>query len=93
MQPLHKRLLLTLFPDEMKQADINPATMFISSLSTKEFFSLLSRKVTEYYKTNGYDTGIETFEAKIGLGNEQGITVNKANDYYGYLIAAQYSGK
>ncbi|USN57418.1 MAG: hypothetical protein H6766_03080 [Candidatus Peribacteria bacterium] len=77
----------------MKQADINPATMFISSLSAKEFFSLLSRKVTEYYKINGFDTGLETFEAKIGLGKEQGITVNKANDYYGYLIAAQYNGK
>jgi hypothetical protein len=93
MQQLYKRLLLTLFPEEMKQADINPATMFISSLSAKEFFSLLSRKVNEYYKINGFDTGLETFEAKIGIGKEQGITIKKANDYYGYLIAAQYNGK
>jgi hypothetical protein len=65
MQPLYHRLLETLFPDEMKHSDINPAAMFISSLSTKEFFSVLSRKVVEYYKLNSFDIEIDSFEAKV----------------------------
>jgi len=62
---LFKRLLLSLFPDEMMANNINPASMFISFISTKEFFSVINRKIIENYKLNMFDISIDPFEFKI----------------------------
>lgn len=62
---LFKRVLLSLFPDEIISQTINPASMFISFISTKEFFSVINRKIVENYKLNIFDIAIDPFEFKI----------------------------
>ena len=62
---LFKRVLLSLFPDEIISQTINPASMFISFISTKEFFSVINRKIVENYKLNLFDIAIDPFEFKI----------------------------
>ena len=64
---LFKRILLSLFPDETVNQGINPASMFISFISTKEFFSVINRKIVENYKLNLFDITIDPFEFKIGF--------------------------
>jgi hypothetical protein len=41
--------------------------MFISFISTKEFFSVINRKIVENYKLNLFDIAIDPFEFKIGF--------------------------
>jgi hypothetical protein len=62
---LFKRLLLSLFPEQTTNQGINPASMFISFISTKEFFSVINRKIVENYKLNLFDITIDPFEFKI----------------------------
>lgn len=62
---LFKRILLSLFPDEMMSNNLNPAGMFISFISSKEFFSVINRKIVENYKLNLFDIAIDPFEFKI----------------------------
>jgi hypothetical protein len=62
---LFKRVLLSLFPDETVNQSINPASMFVSFISTKEFFSVINRKIVENYKLNLFDITIDPFEFKI----------------------------
>ena len=62
---LFKRILLSLFPDEMMSNNMNPAGMFISFISSKEFFSVINRKIVENYKLNLFDIAIDPFEFKI----------------------------
>jgi len=64
---LFKRVLLSLFPDEIVDQTINPASMFISFISTKEFFSVINRKIVENYKLNLFDVTLDPFEFKIGF--------------------------
>ncbi|HBB03935.1 TPA: hypothetical protein DCZ39_03470 [Patescibacteria group bacterium] len=64
---LFKRVLLSLFPDEIVSQTINPASMFISFISTKEFFSVINRKIVENYKLNLFDVTLDPFEFKIGF--------------------------
>jgi hypothetical protein len=62
---LFKRTLLSLFPDQFFASNINPANMFISFISTKEFFSVINRKIVENYKLNLFDIALDPFEFKI----------------------------
>jgi hypothetical protein len=62
---LFKRVLLSLFPNEIVMQTINPASMFVSFISTKEFFSVINRKIIENYKLNLFDITIDPFEFKI----------------------------
>ena len=55
---LFKRVLLSLFPDDMMANNVNPASMFISFISAKEFFSIINRKIIENYKLNLFDISI-----------------------------------
>lgn len=85
---LFKRVLLSLFPEEIVAQSINPANMFVSFISTKEFFSVINRKLVENYKLNLYDISLDPFEFKIGFWN-QPVTKPKDTDiYYGYCSAA-----
>jgi len=89
---LFKRVLLSLFPEEIVAQSINPANMFVSFISTKEFFSVINRKLVENYKLNLYDISLDPFEFKIGFGN-QPVTKPKDTDiYYGYCSAANLNG-
>jgi len=51
----------------MMANNVNPASMFISFISTKDFFSVINRKIIENYKLNLFDITIDPFEFKIGF--------------------------
>ncbi|MCF7835398.1 hypothetical protein K9M48_05150 [Candidatus Gracilibacteria bacterium] len=89
---LFKRILLSLFPDEMMKNNINPASMFISFISAKEFFSVINRKIIENYKLNLFDISIDPFEFKIGFGNKQQFNPKVIDAYYGYCSTANING-
>lgn len=90
---LYKRLLLSYFPSTLSKNSVNPASMFISFIAAKEFFTIVHQRLIENYKINLFDVGIDIFDAKIGLGNEEKKTSQKHLDtYYGYLISANFNG-
>lgn len=90
---LFKRLLLSYFPDSLVQHSLNPASMFVSFISSKDFFSIINRKIVENYKLNLFDLSLDAFEFKIGLGTKGEITPAKTSDvYYGYLSASNFNG-
>lgn len=89
---LFKRVLLSLFPDEIVAQTINPASMFISFISTKEFFSVINRKIVENYKLNLFDVTLDPFEFKIGFGENQAIKPKDIDTYYSYCATANLNG-
>ena len=62
---LFKRLLLSFFPDSLAKDSFNPASMFISFISAKDFFTIIDRKVIENYKLNLFDVSMDVFEGKL----------------------------
>gem|GEM_PF-1825457 len=65
---LFKKILLSLFSKKsMIQAGLNPAAIFISFISAKQFFGLINRRVIEHYKLNLFDIALDPFEVKIGF--------------------------
>lgn len=89
---LFKRVLLSLFPDEIVAQTINPASMFISFISTKEFFSVINRKIVENYKLNLFDVTLDPFEFKIGFGENPNIKPKDIDTYYSYCATANLNG-
>ncbi|MEI6773391.1 MAG: hypothetical protein WCL18_00740 [bacterium] len=89
---LFKRVLLSLFPDEIIQQTMNPASMFISFISTKEFFSVINRKIVENYKLNLFDVTLDPFEFKIGFGDNPSIKPKDIDTYYSYCATANLNG-
>ncbi|MFA5748301.1 MAG: hypothetical protein WC872_04310, partial [Candidatus Absconditabacterales bacterium] len=89
---LFKRVLLSLFPNEIVMQTINPASMFVSFISTKEFFSVINRKIIENYKLNLFDITIDPFEFKIGFGGNLPIKPKDIDIYYGYCATANLNG-
>ncbi|AHB41386.1 hypothetical protein P148_SR1C00001G0595 [candidate division SR1 bacterium RAAC1_SR1_1] len=89
---LFKRLLLSLFPEQTANQGINPASMFISFISTKEFFSVINRKIVENYKLNLFDVTIDPFEFKTGFGENTQIKQKDIDLYYGYCASANING-
>lgn len=89
---LFKRVLLSLFPDEMMANNVNPASMFISFISAKEFFSIINRKIIENYKLNLFDIAIDPFEFKIGFGENKWINKKDIDLYYWYCGTANMNG-
>lgn len=89
---LFKRLLLSLFPEQTANQGINPASMFISFISTKEFFSVINRKIVENYKLNLFDITIDPFEFKIGFWENTQIKQKDIDLYYGYCASANING-
>ena len=89
---LFKRALLSLFPDEIGAQNMNPASMFVSFISTKEFFSVINRKIVENYKLNLFDISLDPFEFKTGFGDNPQIKQKDNDLYYGYCSAANLNG-
>lgn len=89
---LFKRVLLSLFPDEIVAQTMNPASMFISFISTKEFFSVINRKIVENYKLNLFDITLDPFEFKIWFGETQNIKNKDIDSYYSYCSTANLNG-
>lgn len=84
--------MLSLFPDEMMANNINPASMFISFISTKEFFSVINRKIIENYKLNLFDIAIDPFEFKIWFWEKQNFKPKDIDAYYWYCWTANMNG-
>lgn len=62
--------------------------MFISFISTKEFFSVINRKIIENYKLNMFDISIDPFEFKIWFGEKQNLKPKDIDLYYWYCWTA-----
>ncbi len=89
---LFKRVLLSLFPDEIITQNVNPASMFVSFISTKEFFSVIHRKIVENYKLNLFDVALDPFEFKVGFGDKPFLKQKQTDLYYGYCSASNLNG-
>lgn len=89
---LFKRILLSLFPDEIVNQTINPASMFVSFINAKQFFSVVNRKIVENYKLNLFDISLDPFEVKIWFGETPTIKVKDVDFYYGYAASANFNG-
>ncbi|USN54549.1 MAG: hypothetical protein H6765_08600 [Candidatus Peribacteria bacterium] len=81
-----------MFPQEISDSNINPASMFVSFISPKQFFSVINRKVVENYKLNLFDIGLDPFEVKIGFGDQPSINVKDIDMYYAYNATANING-
>ncbi len=66
--------------------------MFISFISTKEFFSVINRKIVENYKLNLFDVTLDPFEFKIGFGENLSIKPKDIDTYYSYCATANLNG-
>ena len=89
---LFKRLLLSYFPDALVKDSFNPASMFISFISAKDFFTIIDRKIIENYKLNLFDISMDIFEWKLGLWNHKDMMQSKMTDtYYSYIAAANFN--
>lgn len=62
--------------------------MFVSFISTKEFFSVINRKIVENYKMNLFDIALDPFEFKIGFWENPQIKQKDNDIYYSYCAAA-----
>lgn len=90
---LFKRLLLSCFPDSLVKDSFNPASMFVSFISAKDFFTVIDRKIIENYKLNLFDLSMDIFEWKVWLWNHKDVMQSKMTDtYYSYIAAANFNG-
>ena len=90
---LFKRLLLSYFPDSLVKDSFNPASMFVSFISAKDFFTIIDRKIIENYKLNLFDISMDIFEWKLWLWIHKDMMQSKMTDtYYSYLAAANFNG-
>ena len=90
---LFKRLLLSYFPDSLTKDSFNPASMFVSFISAKDFFTIIDRKIIENYKLNLFDLSVDIFEWKLWLWIHKDMMQSKMTDtYYSYIAAANFNG-
>lgn len=90
---LFRRLLLSYFPDSLVKDSFNPASMFISFISAKDFFTIIDRKIIENHKLNLFDLSVDIFEWKLWLWIHKDMLQSKMTDaYYSYIAAANFNG-
>lgn len=88
---LFKRILLSIFPDDVVNQPINPISMFVSFISSKQFFSVINRKIVENYKLNLFDISLDSFEVKIWFGEHPNIKVKDIDFYYSYAVVSNFN--
>ncbi len=89
---LFRQLLVALFPQEIVSNSMHPLRMFVSFISPRQFFSVITRKIVENYKLNLFDIGLDPFEVKIGFGDQPALPVKEADNYYAYHAVANLNG-
>lgn len=90
---LFKKILSSFFAKEaMMQIGMNPASMFVSFVSSKQFFGLINRRMAEHYKLNLFDISLDSFDVKIGFGDDPTITLKNIDIYYAYNSSANFIG-
>lgn len=82
---------MSLFPDDTGSQTINPASIFVSFVSSKEFFSVVHRKIIENYKLNMFDITMDPFEFKIWFWNNPSVQVKDIDAYYAYSAVANFN--
>lgn len=88
---LFKKLLSSFFSKEsMMHIGMNPASIFVSFVSSRQFFGLINRRMTEHYKLNNLGINLESFDNKIWLGDNPTITVKNIDIYYAYNSSANF---
>ena len=90
---LFRRLLLSLFPEEMTVNAQHPVSMFLSLISPKQLFNIIHRRVAENFKLNLYDIALDPFEVKVGFGEQPTLQVKEIDQYYAYGVVAQFNGR
>ena len=81
------------FPDSLAKDPFNPASMFISFISAKDFFTITNRKIIENYKLNLFDLSVDIFEWKLWLWTHKDMMQSKMTDaYYSYTATANFNG-
>ncbi len=82
-----------MFPDEIGvQQNMSPASMFLSFISSREFFSIITRKIVENFKLNLFDVSLDPFEVKVGFGGKSAIWLKNLDFYYWYCVSANING-
>lgn len=89
---LFRQLLVALFPQEIISNSMHPLRMFVSFISPRQFFSVITRKIVENYKLNLFDIGLDPFEVKIWFGDQPALPVKEADNYYAYHAVANLNG-
>jgi hypothetical protein len=89
---LFRRLLLSLFPEEMTVNAQHPVSMFLSLISPKQLFNIIHRRVAENFKLNLYDIALDPFEVKIWFGDQPTLQVKDIDAYYAYGVVGQLNG-
>lgn len=90
---LFKRFLLSYFPESTAKDAFNPASMFVSFISAKDFFNIIDRKIIENFKLNFFDVSNDIFEGRLWLWVWKEIIQWKtAETYFSYLSAANFNG-
>ena len=90
---LFKKILSSFFAKEaMVQIGMNPASMFVSFVSSKQFFWLINRRMAEHYKLNLFDISLDSFDVRIGFWDDPTITVKNIDIYYAYNSSANFIG-
>ena len=88
---LFKRLIKNLLPIEIWKNDAWPASIFLSFISSKQFFSVISRKVIENHKIHMFDVGLDSYESDIWF-QENPFKIKMHNMYYSYINVANLNG-
>lgn len=84
--------MLSCFPDSLVKDSFNPASMFISFISAKDFFTIIDRKIIENHKLNLFDLSVDIFEWKLWLWiNKEMMQSKMADAYYSYIAAANFN--
>ena len=80
------------FPGSLVKDSFNPASMFVSFISAKDFFTIIDRKIIENYKLNLFDLSVDIFEWKLWLWIHKDMMQSKMTDaYYSYIAAANFN--
>ena len=88
---LFKKILSSFFAKEaMVQIWMNPASMFVSFVSSKQFFWLINRRMAEHYKLNLFDISLDSFDVRIWFWDDPTITVKNIDIYYAYNSSSNF---
>lgn len=85
---LFKRVLLSLFPNEIVNQPVNPVSMFVSFISAKQYFFVINRKIVENYKLNMFEVSLDSFDVKIWFGEQPDIKMKNIDFYYSYGVSS-----
>lgn len=92
---LFRKILLSLFPEGFEHGGgewPSAIGMFVWLVSPKQFFSLIHRKIIENYKLNLFDINLDSFEVKIGFGEQVKMGPKEMDAYFSYNATANMNG-